>query len=208
MPYSLRIVCGFFNVPQLFKGCETGPPAYSPYTRRLERLTICWCNYKGSTFYSVILRLWVLVRPESNSRPPASQPNAQQLSHRFNRVAPELIEGDWLWRPADFRGRTLCFGLWHVTWPRRCTQYQDGEQRVALPGVYVSLFFFTDDLEILQLKYYVKRIHKWCQGSTAPSINSVCKLYFSWRLVSNLAGKIALQFYLVLQLGGLIFFSM
>ena len=69
-----------FNVPQLFKGCETGPPAYSPYPRRLESLTICCCNYKGSTFYSVILRPWVLVRPESNSRPPASQPNAQQLT--------------------------------------------------------------------------------------------------------------------------------
>ena len=82
MPYSLRIVRGFFNVPQLFKGCETGLPAYSPYPRRLESLTICWCDYKGSTFYSVILRPWVLVRPESNSRPPASQPNAQQLSHR------------------------------------------------------------------------------------------------------------------------------
>ena len=44
MPYSLRIVCGFFNVPQLFydKGCETGPPAYtgSPYPKRLESLTI------------------------------------------------------------------------------------------------------------------------------------------------------------------------
>ena len=78
MPYSLRIVCGFFNVPQLFKGWET----YSPYPR-LESLTICWCNYKGSTFYLVILRPWVLVRPESNSRPPASQPNAHQLSHRF-----------------------------------------------------------------------------------------------------------------------------
>ena len=83
MPYSLRIVCRFFNVPQLFKGCETGPPAYSPYPRRLESLSIFWCNYKGSTSYSVILRPWVLVWPESNSRPPASQPNAQQLSHRF-----------------------------------------------------------------------------------------------------------------------------
>ena len=41
LPYSLRIVCGFFNVPQLFKGCETGPPAYSPYPRKLESLTIC-----------------------------------------------------------------------------------------------------------------------------------------------------------------------
>ena len=74
---SLWIVCGSFNVQQLFKGCETRPPAYSPYPRRLESLTICWCNYKGSTFYSVILRPWVLVGPESNSRPPALQPNAQ-----------------------------------------------------------------------------------------------------------------------------------
>ena len=41
MPYSLRIVCRFFNVPQLIKGCETGPPACSPYPRRLESLTIC-----------------------------------------------------------------------------------------------------------------------------------------------------------------------
>ena len=58
VPYSLRIVCGFFNVPLLFynKGCETGPPACSPYPRRLESLTICWCNYKGSIFCSVIFK--------------------------------------------------------------------------------------------------------------------------------------------------------
>ena len=55
---------------------------YNPYPRRLESLTICWCNYKGSTFSSVILRPWVLVRSESNSRLPASQPDAQQLSHQ------------------------------------------------------------------------------------------------------------------------------
>ena len=43
VPYSLRIVCGFFNVPQFFNNnvCETGPPAYSPYPRRLESLTTC-----------------------------------------------------------------------------------------------------------------------------------------------------------------------
>ena len=49
----------------------------SPYPRRLESLTICGCNYKGSTFSLVVLRPWVLVRPESNSRPPAWQPGAQ-----------------------------------------------------------------------------------------------------------------------------------
>ena len=80
VPYSYRTVSEFFNVPYYLisnKGYETGPPVYSPYPRRLECLTICRCNYKGSTFSSVILRPWVLVRPESNSRPPAWQPGAQ-----------------------------------------------------------------------------------------------------------------------------------
>ena len=60
----------------LIKSCETGPPAYSPYPRRLKSLTICCCN-SGNTFHSVILRTWVLVQLESNSRPPPSQLNAQ-----------------------------------------------------------------------------------------------------------------------------------
>ena len=56
-PYSFRIVRGFFYVPQNYqhsRNCETGPPTYRPYPRRLESLTTCRWNYKGSTFSSVI----------------------------------------------------------------------------------------------------------------------------------------------------------
>ena len=54
----INSVCGFFNVPQstwsTLKGCETGPAVYRRYPRRIERLTICRCHYKGSTCSSVI----------------------------------------------------------------------------------------------------------------------------------------------------------
>ena len=41
------------------KSCERGPTVYHPYPRMPESPTICRCNYKSSTFYSVILRPWV-----------------------------------------------------------------------------------------------------------------------------------------------------
>ena len=52
MPYSFRIVCGFFNVPW---NCE-----HSRVVRRdlrfivLIREVLTICNYKGSTFPSVM----------------------------------------------------------------------------------------------------------------------------------------------------------
>ena len=55
--------CGFFYmyVPQeseQWKSCETGPTVFRPYFRRIEYLSICRCQNKGSTFSSVILIPW------------------------------------------------------------------------------------------------------------------------------------------------------
>ena len=64
MPYSFRIVCGFFNVPH--------------WTNKhvLKVLPFADVITKAALFYSVILRPWVMVRPKSNSRPPAWQTDA------------------------------------------------------------------------------------------------------------------------------------
>ena len=81
-PTLIPIVRGFFNVPQNYqhsRNCETGPPAYRPYPRRLEGLTICRWNYKGSAFLlSYLKTLSVCPVGVSTSRLPASQPGAQQ----------------------------------------------------------------------------------------------------------------------------------
>jgi len=79
-----------------------GPSVYSPYPRRLESLTICGCNYKGSTFSSVILRPWGLVRPESNSRPPAWQPYGQPTEPpvRANNSIERKVSTNWSVTPA------------------------------------------------------------------------------------------------------------
>ena len=112
---------GSFNVPYYLisnKGYETRPPVYSPYSRRLENVTICWCNHKGSTFSSVILRPWLLVWLESNSQPPAWQPDAQPTEPPVHGVLTDAVTNacmvSWcigwkLWSPGS---------NFHIPWPR------------------------------------------------------------------------------------------
>ena len=65
------------------KGCETGPPAYRPYPRRLESLTICRCNYKRAALSPQLFK-----DPECWSGRswthdlPRDSPVLNQLSHR------------------------------------------------------------------------------------------------------------------------------
>ena len=80
--------CGFFQVPQeseQWKSCETGPTVFRPYPRRLQYLTICRCLSKGSTFFSVTLRPWVLVRLEFE--PATSRSADRRLSNWATRAA-------------------------------------------------------------------------------------------------------------------------
>ena len=76
----------------------TRTPVYSPCLRRPKSLTICWCNYKGSTFSSVILRPWVLVLPESNSRPPGvtARYTTYWATGAFANRASDMSAADWL----------------------------------------------------------------------------------------------------------------
>ena len=56
--------CRFFHIPQepyKWKCSETKPMVFRPLLRRLESHTVCRCHYIGSTFFSVILKPWVLV---------------------------------------------------------------------------------------------------------------------------------------------------
>ena len=53
LPTLYEQQCGFFYVrkeQEQLKTCKPGPMGFRPYLRRLERITICRCHNKGSTF--------------------------------------------------------------------------------------------------------------------------------------------------------------
>ena len=93
VPYSFRTVVWVLLRPtrtDQWKCCETGPTVFRPYPRRLESLTVCRCHYKGSTFFSVISKPWVLVRPEFE---PSTSGLADRRSPNWtNQAAVSLIE--------------------------------------------------------------------------------------------------------------------
>ena len=66
VPYSLRRVCGFFNVPQIYYMCKGlwdgayGLSSLSEKTRKSNRLQML---YKGSTFSAVIFKKTLGVAP-------------------------------------------------------------------------------------------------------------------------------------------------
>ena len=88
-PYSFRTAAWvLFRVPQeseQWNRCETEPMFFRPYPRRLEFITVCRCHNKGSTFSSVILRPWVLVRP--GFEPATSRKAYRRLTNWANRAA-------------------------------------------------------------------------------------------------------------------------
>ena len=103
-PCSFRIVMWVLYVPQeqIRESAvrRPGPTVFRPYPRRLESRTICRCHYKGSTFFSVIQRPWVLARTGFE---PATSHSADRRSPNWANQAAVRFHG----RTFRFHGRCL-----------------------------------------------------------------------------------------------------
>ena len=63
---------------------DNQPTKPNPFPRSLESLSICRCHYKGSTFFLVISRPCVLVRPRFESATSCQQPGTHIDSSLFS----------------------------------------------------------------------------------------------------------------------------
>ena len=86
---------------------EAEPTVYSPYLRRLKRLTIC---STGRTFSSVILRPWPGPLWGSNPRPPAQQSGTLPTELTRRRL---MLINDNTWPLPE--AAAICNGV--STWP-------------------------------------------------------------------------------------------
>ena len=93
--YSLRRVCGFFNVPQIFitcaRACDTGPTVYGPHPRRLESQIVCRCYYKGRPFSQLFKDPECWSGRGLNLRPSAQQTGAYPIELTGRRLFKFLI---------------------------------------------------------------------------------------------------------------------
>ena len=72
-----------------------GTYVFRPYPRTLESVAVCRCHYKGSTFFSVIKRPWVLVR--TGFEPATSRPADRRSANWANQKRKNLCVKLWKW---------------------------------------------------------------------------------------------------------------
>ena len=173
-----------------------GPPAYSPYPGRLESLTICWCNYKDSTFYSVILRPWVLVRPESNSRPPAWQPDAQpteppvrgkktvsgsvHLRYRKIKISPKVVRCSLLsckiikaWWALPW---ILLFTVSSISWVRRFSMVDSDPMRPKSASYHATRSYHCTQISRPSHLFFQVFLYSFFHSDTRPDYNKESKV--------------------------------
>ena len=135
------------------------------YLRRLECLTICRCHNKGSTFLSVILRPWVLVRP-----------GFERLPNWANRVA--------VWNATHLERFTLVYNFNFTVITFYCICFTDLPVAHYFINSY-KLFFIDNEYFSLLIMIWQEKIyfgHSW--HSRVKQLENLFSLIFirsCWR---------------------------